>query len=226
MAVRRPVLKAVSARTVTIAVAGVAALGLVACSSPDDAQPQDTPGSVVTLPSSEGPASSPAPEASPSAPESSNSNQDRDLSKKEVAVSWQEAIETAQKKFSGKPTAVKLEWQRDGLLYTVELVSETEEYEAKIDPETGEIVRDETESLDDDDRREAQEDVFDPADVVDLAKAMDTALAEVDGPITEWSLEGDERGVFFQFDIDDGRGDDDVEVIVDATTGEFVRIDD
>lgn len=214
-----------------MAAARVAALGLVACSSPDDAQPQDTPGSVITESTApQSPASSPAaPETSPTEQESSpgqdqSPGQDRDLRSTEVSVSWQDAIKAAQDEFDGDPTSVKLEWQRDGLLYTVELVSDTEEYEAKVDPETGEIVREDRENLDSDDRAEAQEDVFDPSEVVDLADAMETALGEVDGPVTEWQLEGDEDGVFYTFDIGEGR--DDVEVTIDALTGEFIEIDD
>lgn len=211
--------------TTGLAAAALTIAGLIACSPGGEAAP-GSPETTVTLPG--GPGTEPQPPSAPAStgPSSSAPRQERDLRSTQVAVTWQEAIEAAQAEFDGEPTSVKLGWQRDGLRYTVELVSDTEEYEAKVDPESGQVVREDREPLDDD-RDEAREDIFDPADVVEVATAMDAAVAEVEGPVTEWDLEGSERGVYFTFDIDnDNDRDDDVEVIVDAETGEFVRIDD
>ena len=87
------------------------------------------------------------------------------------------------------------------------------------------MLREDTEPLDGDDAVESQEDIFDPSTVVDLQDAQTAALGAVDGRITEWVLEGDNRGVFFEFEILSNDGGDDTDVRVDATTGEVVEVD-
>lgn len=193
------------------AAAALATIGLTtACGTGATPPPAASPSTDVT-PTASAPASSPSASPSP------------DLKDTQVATTWQEAVKAAQAKFSGRPTGVSLDWERNELVYTVDLVSDTEEYEATVNAASGEVVHSDTDRLDADDVQDAKEDVFDPAKVVDLSKAMDAALAQAKGRVTEWSLEGSRRGVFFQFDIVDGTKD--VEAIVDATTGEFVRID-
>lgn len=214
-------------RTVAaLAVAGLS-FGLVACSG-DEAGPADTPGSVVTVPAGGDP-SSPAPSSpsadptspapSTSSPSSSTNNNDRDLRTAEV-IPWQDAVAAAQEQFDGELTSVTLEWDRGRLVYDIDLESDSQEYDADVDATTGEVLRDET----DNDRDDDDDDTFDPADVIDVADAMQTALDRVDGRVTEWQLDKDDRRIEFTFEIRDG--DDDVEVTIDATTGELIEIDD
>ncbi|OUZ07245.1 hypothetical protein BHE97_17215 [Aeromicrobium sp. PE09-221] len=84
----------------------------------------------------------------------------------------------------------------------------------------------ETERFDDDDRAEKAAEVVSVGDVVELDDAMGTALAEYDGRIVEWKLEGTSRGPRYQFDIRADGDSEDVEVSVDAVSGEFLGCDD
>ncbi len=221
-------------RTVAaLAVAGLS-IGVVACSNGADPGSGETPGRVVTVPAGGDPSTSnpdsptpdsPAPSSTPSSttnsPAPSTPASERDLREVEVKITWQEAVAAAQKKFDGELNSVSLEWERGVLVYSVELESADQEYDADIDPNTGEILRDEIDDEDDND----PDDTFDPSDVVDVADAMQTALDQMDGPVTEWKLEKDNGRIEYTFEIRDERGKD-IEHIVDALTGKFVGIDD
>ncbi len=148
-----------------------------------------------------------------------------DLATATFYLEWNDAVEIAMDRFDGQLTKVGLDWERDQWAYAVELVSDSEEYDIKINAMDGTVLREETDRLDGDDVVESRNDIFDPATVVHLQAATEAALNEVDGRITEWKLEGSSRGTFFEFEIlpNDGRGD--VDVRVDAITGDVVEVD-
>ncbi|MFT0848660.1 PepSY domain-containing protein [Actinomycetaceae bacterium L2_0104] len=216
-------------------IAGTAALGaafaLAGCSgdASDPVSPQASVSSTASPATTPSP-STPAPSSSePSSAQPSGNaegpGRDADLATTTFDVQWQDAVDIAMERFDGQLTEVKLDWERDEWAYAVELVSDTEEYDIKISAVSEEVLREDTEPLDGDDAAEAQEDIFDPSTVVDLQGAQTAALGAVDGRIVEWVLEGDERGVFFEFEILSNDGGDDTDVRVDATNGEVVEVD-
>ncbi|MGF3056737.1 PepSY domain-containing protein [Microbacterium sp. YY-01] len=147
-----------------------------------------------------------------------------DLATTNFAVSWEQAVETARAAFDGELTEVELDWSRDRYAYTVELVNNETEYEAVIDATTGEIVREETDSLSSDDAAKKLAKAITVSELISLQDALDAALAAQPGEVEEWSLEGERSGPVFEFDIDDGN--DDYEVTIDARTGKVIEIDD
>lgn len=171
------------------------------------------------------PAPSGAPtEASPGA-SASRTPRGADLATARFAVSWTEAIATAKGGFDGEPTEIELDWTRDRYAYTVELISDTEEYEVRIDADTGESFDARTEPIESDELAEKRTRVIDLDAVVPWDRALETALAARGGPVDEWKLEGTAHGPRYQFDIGTDAGGD-AEVTVDALTGELVAVDD
>ena len=133
-----------------------------------------------------------------------------------------DALAAAQKLFDGKPSKIELEWRHNtSLEYKVELVSAQETYEVKFDAETLEVLKEELETLDADDND--LDEVFTPGDVVDLDVAAGAASKAQEGTIREWKLEGKDDGrVLYEFDIVPPGVRDDIEVKVDAFTGDVV----
>lgn len=192
--------------------AAVLTLALAGCSMVDEP--------AVTSP--------PARQAEPSAPQSPAPSSPAqgttaDLATAQFAVRWQDAVKAAQDDFSGKLSEVGMDTERTPASYKVELVSKSEEYEVLVDAETGALAHPRTEKIDADDVAEKQNETVDPQKVIPWDDALATALDVHGGPVVEWKLEGTRRGPQYQFDI--GSGADDVEVTIDAITGD-VRPDD
>lgn len=148
-----------------------------------------------------------------------------DLATTEFTVSWTEAVDSANANFDGALTEIELDWSQDRYAYKVELVSDSEEYELRVDADTGEQFGEHTEGVDADDVAEKQAETVDPHAVVPWEEALSAALDAHSGTVSEWRLEGTERGPEYSFDID-GDSDDDHEVSVDAETGKVTEVDD
>lgn len=159
-------------------------------------------------------------------PEGGGTSGGADLASAEVALSWQDAVGLAQESFAGDLASIELDDGRDGLAYTIELVSEDEEYETVIGADDESVISEETERIDDDDRAEKAAETVSVDEVVELDEAMRTALAEYDGTVVEWKLEGTSRGPQYQFDIRAEGDSEDVEVSIDAVSGELIGRDD
>lgn len=145
-----------------------------------------------------------------------------DLATADLALSWQDAVTLAQDSFDGELASIELDEGHEGLVYTIELVSADEEYETVIGADDERVIAEETERIDDDDRAEKAAETVAVDDVAELDEAMRTALAEYDGQVVEWKLEGTSRGPQYQFDIRADGDTEDVEVSVDAISGDLI----
>jgi len=148
-----------------------------------------------------------------------------DLAVTSFAISWTDAVDAAMDKFDGRLTDVELDWSMDRYAYAIELVSDSEEYEVRVDADTGEQFDESTEAIESDDIAEKQAEVVDLDEVVSWEDALATALDAQSGTVNEWKLEGTSHGPQYQFDVDDDSGED-YEVSVDATTGDLLGVDD
>jgi len=148
-----------------------------------------------------------------------------DLATTEFAVSWEDAVDTAMENFDGDLAEIELDWNRDRYAYKIELVSQTEEYEVRIDADTGEQFGEQTEKIESDDVAEKTSETIDLDKIVSWDDALATALDAQNGTVNEWKLEGTEHGPQWQFDIDDDAGED-YEVTVDAVSGDLIATDD
>ncbi|MGI6878398.1 PepSY domain-containing protein [Microbacterium sp. gxy059] len=197
------------------------ALLLAGCSTSDDPAEEEAPREAEqgtggqTEPEDEGAASEESPAAG---------DQADDLSSFEASVTWQDAVTTAQESFDGDLISIGLERERSEYAYSVELASDSEEYEATISATSGEVLHEESEKLDDDDAAEIAEEIIDAAGLVEPADALAAATGEVEGTVTSWSLDRDWEGTFFEVEVLTSAGDRDV--VVDAESGEVVGTDD
>lgn len=149
---------------------------------------------------------------------------DDDLAAQSLEVSWTDAVSAAQQEFDGRLTSLELDSERQGYVYSVDLVSGSEEYEALVSASSGEILRDETESLDGDDAAEAGDEVFELEGLVEPGDAMTAATGEAEGAARSWSLDREWDGIFYEVEVAPSAGDD-LDVTIDAESGEVVEVD-
>lgn len=231
-------------RQLVAAVAAVSLGVLVGCGAPPSeqepappptAEPTQTTGggtpsqggtaATTPAPSATSPSASGSGTGSPGGPASRvpSDRAELDLAKHTPAVSWQQALGIAKEQFDGQLASIELGWERDGLVYDVELVSDTEEFEADVSADDGTVLSQSTDALDDDES--AREKVIDTPGIVSVEDAMAAATERLPGRVVEWKLDRNSGGVYFEFDIVSG-GREDSEVLVDATTGKVIRVDD
>lgn len=148
-----------------------------------------------------------------------------DLAVTSFAISWSDAVDTAMDNFDGQLAEIELDWSRDRYAYKIELVSDTEEYEVRVDADTGEQFDERTEPIESDDLAEKQAEVVDINEIISWDDALAAALDAQAGTVNEWKLEGTQQGPQYQFDIDDDSGED-YEVSIDAKTGKLLGADD
>lgn len=206
----------------------ILAVSLSACGNGDGddaAAPPEQPSPAPSAPAEPSDSAEPPASEPPADEPSSDKTKDTDLADAEFALSWEDALDIANEQFDGDLYSVGLDWERTQFAYTVKLVSDTDEYEVEIDADSGDVLAEETEPLDDDDAAEKTSEIIDVEQVVPWSDALDAALNEADGRIDEWKLEGTEQGAQYQFDIDQPSSED-LEVSIDAYTGEFLRLDD
>ncbi|TQO22337.1 PepSY domain-containing protein [Paramicrobacterium agarici] len=200
--------------TAAAAVAVALGLTLAGCTASDDPHPND-----------DGP---PAPTASQSSGESttgSGTERGAALATTAFALAWRDAVDTAKDGFEGELTEIELGWETDRYAYTVELLSGDHEHTAVVDAETGEVVTNSGEPVENNDVAEKKAEVIDYEGLVPLEEAMSTALDAQSGTVSEWKLEGTQNGAQWQFDINAGSGED-YEVTVDAYSGDVITTDD
>lgn len=154
---------------------------------------------------------------------SGGSTTEESLADASVDVSWEDAVAAAQEAFDGRLISVELDRDRGELVYSVELVSDTEEYEAIVSASSGEIVHEQREPLEADDAAEAAEEVLDTSGLISPEEAMTAATGEIDGPVKSWKLDRDWQGTFFEVEI--AASGNDRDVLVDAVSGEVVEVD-
>lgn len=155
---------------------------------------------------------------------SAGSTNEESLADASVDVSWKDAVAAAQEAFDGRLISVELDRDRGELVYSVELVSDTEEYEAIVSASSGEIVHEQREPLEADDAAEAAEEVLDTSGLICPEETMTAATGEIDGPVKSWKLDRDWQGTFFEVEI--AASGNDRDVLVDAVSGEVVEVDD
>ncbi len=211
-----------------IAISAVLALALVGCSgdADDDAS---SPESVQS--SAAGDTTDSDEDTSSPADDSENADSTKvdemDLATHTFDLRWSDALDRARGEFGGDISKIELEVEDNVYAYKVELMSDEQKFEYQIDANTGDVLEQETEDFSSDKvKTERKAKAIDITKVVDLEHAMETALAEQDGRVTEWKLEGTSSGPVYEFDIVKNGSTDDVEVKIDALSGDVLPSDD
>lgn len=154
--------------------------------------------------------------------ESADSPAAADVVSNPPAKSWQDALATARQQFTGTVATIELEAREGGRLeYKIELVSSDTTYVVQFDANVLATISQKREGLGDDAAEKLRE-TFDPESVIPPEKAAGTARGQRSGAITEWKIEYDDGRLPYEFDIRPDGAYDDVEVNVDAKTGEVI----
>lgn len=205
-------------RITGLAGVGLLGIGLIAGCATDNEQ--DAGASDAPKASSD--ASQGAPEPAETVEEMPDEN--ADLRETAFPVSAQEAIDTATGEAGdGTVHAVELDYDSDtgSWLYSVKVLTESsgednDDHKILIDPVSGDVTNQETESTSD------QEEAIDLDDPMTYDDALDKATVEVDDALRGWKYEWDDGQLEYQFDL--GSVDDATEVTVLADNGD-VRTD-
>lgn len=203
-----------------LALIALAASSAVLAGCAGDEPNQSAPG--ISASPSEQPASSP--ETSAPAGDGSGTPSGDDLASQELAIGWTDAVGIATEAFDGRLVSLELDSDDGRLAYSVGLASATDEFEAVIDPTSGEILREERDRMDEDDAQEVDGEAFELHGLISPAEAMTIATDEVPGAVRSWSFDRSWGGIMF--DVEVSAADDDREVSIDATTGKVTEIDD
>lgn len=188
------------------------AIGLAGC-APESSTPSPTASAADTSAPSTGTSEPSAPSASASAA----TGADIDLRQTQPAISAEDAMQTAMDAVgAGFMHSIELDYdERDAAWeWEVKILDGTTDHEIEIDANSGEIVSQKKDTTDD------QEKEVSLTDPMSYDEALQLATAKVDGPLHGWKLEWDDNRREYQFDLMQGANE--VEVTVDADTGEVI----
>ncbi|WP_239256224.1 PepSY domain-containing protein [Listeria ilorinensis] len=120
-------------------------------------------------------------------------------------------------------TSVSLEKENGKFVYSVDGVDDNNEYEMVFDADTKETLQDTQDTLDAEDKAEVQSEILNLDDLISAKDAMDKATAQESGEVLSYDI--DRFGDNTVYDVSIKKGFDDVEVSVNAQTGEVVGVD-
>ncbi|QXE02031.1 PepSY domain-containing protein [Terribacillus sp. DMT04] len=131
----------------------------------------------------------------------------------DTKVNLNQAIDNASKEQAGTVTSVELESRNGNAYYEVDVNDDKNEYDLHVNADDGTVDSRKDDDDDDDDNNQA------PQPKVDLKTAAETALAQEKGAaLTEISLDEDDGKL--EYDVELRNGKEEIEVTVDAETGE------
>ena len=158
-----------------------------------------------------------------------NQNLDKETvngTKKDNLLTNEEVIEKALTIVDGTVTEVELERTLTRTIYEVEINKDGFDYDLDMDAVTGKVLKNDKSADDKDDK----EDLDDNSTKIDSSKvaitreaAIKTALIEATGTVTDVEIERDDSQTFYKIEVEDGAKE--VEVKVDANTGEVLSVD-
>ncbi|GGP13049.1 PepSY domain-containing protein [Oceanobacillus neutriphilus] len=150
-----------------------------------------------------------------------DSNDDLDLTS--VSLSVEDALSAFQEKFAdARVSSIQLDEERGELVYDIDGFDDSMEYSAEIN-QSGEIIAEEQEQQDADDRYE--ELALD--DYITAEEALSTAskAPEADGITARgWSLEFENGSPIYEINFED-MGSQEVDVYIDAESGEQLHVE-
>lgn len=140
-----------------------------------------------------------------------------------VSLSVEDAVSAFQEKFTdARVSSIQLDEARGELVYDIDGFDDSMEYSAEIN-QSGEIIAEEQEQQDADDRYE--ELALD--DYITAEKALSTAseASEADGITARgWSLEFENGSPVYEINFED-MGSQEVDVYIDAESGEQLHVE-
>lgn len=207
-------------KTRTLGLAAALALTLAACAEGDDDVASVTAGPTPT--STTGDAATDSETADDTGDtddatgDGSQADAGIDLNGYEFELSLDEAVEIARTESGADDLhRVGMDWWAGSWQWEIDLMADGREWELEIDAMTGEVRDSESESESD------AETPLDLDSAIGHHDAMETAVAERPGRVTDWELKRDDGRQVYEVEIDD-----ETEVKIDADTGEIMEVDD
>lgn len=149
--------------------------------------------------------------------DTSNSNsKEGDKSKLGFNKTPNEAIAEAKDRYNGELTKLEIEMEDSEWVYKVELEGSSGEYSVEMLVNTLAILEEETE----DDSQDDDNEQFNYEELVTYDEAIALAKTEGEGEFKELELSKDDNRVKYDIELTN-----DVEIEIDALTGEIVEID-
>ncbi|HLR74314.1 MAG TPA: PepSY domain-containing protein [Virgibacillus sp.] len=133
-----------------------------------------------------------------------------------TVIDVHDAVEFALKEFTGTVTEIELDEDDGRFIYEIEIKSGNEKAEFDIDVYTGEIL-----SIEIENKRKQQ--LPDESKLIHVNEAIDIALNEFSGTITDLELDKDDGRYIYEIDIQSGH--EEVELDIDAYTGKILSIE-
>lgn len=216
-------------KTRTMGLAAALALTLAACSDsaetdeettqaePTNTTAEEFPTEATTTedPDDTGDAATTAPETTEDPRAAEAPDRSIDLNGYEFEVSLEQALTiAADETGSDEPYQIGMDWSDGAWVWEIDTMSNGQDWELRINATTGDVREVDMESEDDDERP------LDLGAVIDHSEAMEIAVREVSGTVTEWELDWDDNRQEYQIEIDD-----DIDVTINAETGEVIEVD-
>lgn len=132
-----------------------------------------------------------------------------------------DAISMAQENFDGDLTSLELDNDNNTWVYEIDMESDEEDYELQLAVEDLSVV---SENQEQDNNINIEG--FNYEDAVPYDEAVQTAIDEVDGDLEGFSLEIDNGQLEYEIELDNTSQDDDMDVVINAETGEITETDD
>ncbi|BAB04094.1 PepSY domain-containing protein [Halalkalibacterium halodurans] len=129
---------------------------------------------------------------------------------------------------AGNGVVTEAEKDRDNgrVVYEIEVKNDDDEYDFKIDQQTGEILKEKQEQRKGSKPREGHSSSKGSEAVISMDEAKEIALKEVSGKIDDIELERENGSLVYEVEIEsDHYDDDDVTVYVDAMTGNVLYVE-
>ena len=120
-----------------------------------------------------------------------------------------EVIEIARGEFEGVVTQVDLDRYRDGRYYDIEMESDTEDFDIKIDATTLEIIQSETES---DSNLDEEELAKFNGEIASIEELVESTREYFDGIIEDIDLDEEDGVIIYEVDITDDYLDIELEI--------------
>lgn len=156
----------------------------------------------------------------------SQSDQDAQASENQQAsVSSDDISSQVNEQYEGEITELELEDENNQLYYEVEVTNDNEEYDLKVDAETGEILKENVEKfhLETTGEEPNEHSSVDSAQWIGNQRAKEIALNEFSGTIVEFELDDDDDRYVYEIEIKDGENEAEFEI--DAVTGSILEME-
>ncbi|KYG32218.1 PepSY domain-containing protein [Alkalihalobacillus trypoxylicola] len=149
-----------------------------------------------------------------------------DLRTEEIKVDWKQAVEIFKEHFQADDiTEIELDNDFSVLYYNIQGTDQVKEYELEIDANTEEILKEEQETLDQEDLNELASEILDLENILNPEELLQIVADDTDGQIEGWQLYKENNVEIFEVEVKETSGED-IDYILDATNGEMLRKED